>query len=112
MLLPGGVSRLLEVAPVDIVMANHVLYFWHHPAVELTQIHRGLRTGGVLALGYQLRQNMPPIAQKRFPTEGHLLYDSIDEVESLLRAAGFPVIDHLAKGPTDAPHGRLILAVA
>lgn len=111
-LIQGSVSALSEIAPADVVMANHVLYFWHEPAAEITQIHRYLRPGGLLALGYQLRQNMPPVAQKRFPEDGHLLYDSNDEVDKLTRAAGFTAVSQLLKGVPEKPGGRLTLAVA
>lgn len=111
-LIDGSASALSEIAPADVVMANHVLYFWHEPAAEFTQIHRCLRPGGLLALGYQLRQNMPPMAQKRFPEDGHLLYDSDDEVDKLARVAGFTAVSHLLKGVPEKPRGRLLLAVA
>jgi trans-aconitate methyltransferase len=111
-LIEGSTSALSEIAPADIVMANHVLYFWHEPVAEITQIHRHLRRGGLLALGYQLRQSMPQMAQKRFPEDGHLLYDSDDEVDELTRAAGFTSVSHLVKGASETPEGRLALAVA
>lgn len=111
-LIEGSAAALSGIAPADIVMANHVLYFWHQPTAEMTQIHHCLRPGGLLALGYQLRRNMPPMAQKRFPQDGHLLYDSDDEVDELTRAAGFTAVTHLVKGPPEAPQGRLALAVA
>jgi hypothetical protein len=71
-----------------------------------------LRPGGLLALGYQLRQNTPPMAQKRFPQDGHLLYGSTDEVDEVTHTAGFTAVNHLVKGPPEAPQGRLALAVA
>lgn len=111
-LIKGDSAALAGIAPVDVIVANHVLYFWHQPDVELTQLHGFLRPGGRLALGYQLRTNMPPMAQKFFPQQGHLLYDSESAVDSLLRAAGFVSIDHRLKGPPEAPEGRLALARA
>lgn len=111
-LIEGSTSALSQIAPADIVMANHVLYFWHEPVAELTQIHHHLRQGGLLALGYQLRQNMPSMAQKRFPENGDLLYDSDGEVDELTRAAGFASVSHLVKGAPEKPAGRLALAVA
>lgn len=111
-LIEGSTSALAEIAPADIVMANHVLYFWHGPVAEITQIHDHLRPGGLLALGYELRQNMPRLAQKRFPEDGHLLYDSDDEVGELTRAAGFTSVSHLVRGTSGKPEGRLALAVA
>jgi SAM-dependent methyltransferase len=93
-------------------MANHVLYFWHDPGAEMEQIRGILRPGGLLAVGYQLRRNMPQLAQKRFPPAGHLLYDSDEEVARLARAAGFSSVAHRVKGPAEAPQGRVMLAVA
>jgi SAM-dependent methyltransferase len=104
----GGVP----LAPVDLVIANHVLYFWHEPAAELARLHGFVRPGGLLALGYQLRRNMPPPAQRNFPKQGHVLYDSDGAVETLLREAGFASVAFAVMGPADAPHGRLALATA
>jgi len=109
-LLEGGTSTLAEVAPADIVMANHVVYFWHEPEAEMSAIRRNLRPGGLLALGYQLRSNMPAIAQERFPLEGHLLYESNQDLDKLLAAAGFASIDFRVRGPALAPEGRVALA--
>jgi trans-aconitate methyltransferase len=111
-LLEGGVSALSASAPADIVMANHVLYFWHDPAAEMAQIRGILRPGGLLALGYQLKPNMPAMAQRRFPPAGHRLYEADDEVSGLATAAGFGSVMHVVKGPAEAPEGRVMLATA
>jgi SAM-dependent methyltransferase len=104
-LTEGDTASLAAIAPLDVVLANHVLYFWHQPADELAAIHTALRSGGVLALGYRLRQNMPAMHQKHFPRQGHLLYDSDEQVTGLLTAAGFATISYQVKG-----HGRVALA--
>jgi SAM-dependent methyltransferase len=109
-LLEGDAASLQELAPVDLVLAAHVLYFWHRPDTELAQLYRVLRPGGLLALGYQLRSNMPPMAQRNFPKEGHLLYDSDDELSILLAGAGFTNVRFVVKGGSEAPEGRLALA--
>ena len=101
-----------ELAPLDVIVANHVLYFWHRPAGELTAIHGCLRRGGLLALGYPLRQHMPPMAQKHIPQQGHLLYESVEDVARLPRSAGFSAVSHQVQGPPAArracrPRGRL-----
>jgi trans-aconitate methyltransferase len=111
-LVRGDATALAGAAPLDLVVANHVLYFWHEPTDELTVIHGFLRPGGLLALGYQLRQSMPPMAQKHFPAQGHRLYSSDDEVAQLLGAAGFTTVTHIVKGPPEAPEGRATLATA
>lgn len=111
-LVEGGVSALGVSAPADIVMANHVLYFWADPAAELTRIRTFLQPGGLVALGYQLRQDMPSMAQRRFPVAGHRLYDTPDDVSRLASAAGFRSTAQVVKGPTEAPEGRVLLATA
>jgi trans-aconitate methyltransferase len=111
-LLEGNVGSLAELAPMDIVMANNVLYFWRKPSEELAHLHGFLRPGGVLALGYQLKQNMPKGAQTNFLKLGHLLYDSEDSVVQLLRGAGFTSVSTMFKGPADASEGHLAIATA
>jgi ubiquinone/menaquinone biosynthesis C-methylase UbiE len=109
-LIEGGVESLQGFAPVDLIVAAHVLYFWHDPTDALAQIYRALRPGGVLALGYQLRLSMPPMAQKNFPKEGHLLYDSDGAVSTLLTGAGFKDVSFFVMGDSQAPEGRLAMA--
>ncbi len=109
-LIEGDAASLQELAPVDLVVASHVLYFWHRPAVDLAHIHGALRTGGWFALGYQLGPNMPPAAQRNFPKEGHLLYESDDQIAALLEDAGFENVRFVVKGPSEAPEGRLAVA--
>ena len=109
-LLEGGVASLVEVAPVDIVAANHVLYFWQEPEAELRRIRGSLRSGGLLAIGYQLRQNMPAIAQKQFPRQGYRLYGTNEEVNALLRSAGFAEVIQSVKGSPEQPEGWLAMA--
>jgi trans-aconitate methyltransferase len=111
-LLEGGVVSVSAAAPADLVMANHVLYFWPDPAAEMTQIRSCLRPGGIMALGYQLKENMPRLAQRRFPPAGHRLYETEDEVTEVATAAGFGSAVQLIKGSADAPEGRVMLATA
>jgi trans-aconitate methyltransferase len=111
-LMEGGATALSASEPADIVMANHVLYFWQDPVAEMNQIRGFVRPGGLLALGYQLKPNMPAMAQRRFPPAGHHLYAADDEVTRLAIAAGFDSVTHLVKGPADAPEGRVMLATA
>lgn len=108
----GGIAALDVCAPADIVMANHVLYFLHDPVGDLAELHSMLRPGGLLAVGYQLRRDMPMMAQKRFPAAGHRLYETEAEVTDVAVAAGFIDVAHLVKGPPDAPEGRVLLATA
>jgi SAM-dependent methyltransferase len=111
-LLEGGTAELRASEPADVVMANHVAYFWRDPVAEMAQIRGCLRAGGLLALGYQLKQNMPAMAQKRFPPAGHRLYETVDDLTRLVTNAGFTSISHAVKGSAEAPDGRVVLAVA
>lgn len=106
----GGAEVLEQLAPIDLVVAVHVLYFWHQPLEELATIRRALRPGGRIALGYQLRLNMPPAAHRNFPKEGHRLYETDAEVSALLEQAGFSEVQIIVMGQPDAPAGLLALA--
>jgi hypothetical protein len=55
---------------------------------------------------------MPVMAQKYFPLDGHLLYETDDQVDGVLQGAGFSSISHRVKGPVSDPGGRLAIAVA
>ena len=110
-LVHGDVSAVRDLALVDLVTANHVLYFWREPEQVLSMIHECRGSAGSIALGYQLRQNMPGMAQKQFPRQGFRLYDYEREVEALLEGAGFVGISHYVKGPADRVEGRLSLAM-
>jgi hypothetical protein len=65
-----------------------------------------------MAVGYQLKENMPRLARRRFPPAGHRLYETEDEVAEVAMAAGFGSVVQLVKGPADAPEGRVMLATA
>ena len=109
-LLEGDARGLQELAPLDLVLASHVLYFWHQPAAEIALIKSALRPGGRLALGYQLKANMPRFAQQNFPKAGHMLYETDDALISAIKGAGFEKVEIAVKGPSDAPEGRLAFA--
>jgi trans-aconitate methyltransferase len=109
-LVHGDTSTALTLAPLDLIVAVHVLYFWPDPVQELTRLRAALAPNGTLALGYQLRPHMPQTAQSQFARAGHRLYDSVDEIRQLLADAGFADVDVAVKGPADSPHGHLALA--
>ncbi len=95
---------------MDLVLAVHVLYFWHLPDRDLKLVADLLAAGGRLALGYQLRRHMPVAAQRDFPTAGHKLYESDDDVRKVVEAAGFQSADVRIFGDAANPRGRLMLA--
>lgn len=109
-LAQGDTSTVQRFAPLDLIVAVHVLYFWPDPIQELNRLCTALAPQGALALGYQLGQHMPRMAQQQFPRAGHRIYGTDDEVRQILTEAGFTDIEITVKGPAAAPHGRLALA--
>jgi trans-aconitate methyltransferase len=105
----GDVTDLARLAPVDLIVAVHVLYFWADPAGELGTIREALGEGGTLALGYQTHERMPTFAQRNFPTAGHRLYDD-DAVQSLTTASGFSSTELVVKHGPSGEEGRVLLA--
>lgn len=108
----GGLESVSAVAPVDLIVAVHVLYFLHDPVIELGRLRDSLQPDGVLALGFQLRSHMPMPAQIQFPRLGHTLYETSEDVEAVLRQAGFARITVAVDGKPDEPRGFLALARA
>jgi len=87
-----------EDARFDAVLAVHVLYFWPDPSVELREIHRVLRPGGALVLGFRpddrgARASLPDSVYHLRP---------LPEIEKLLREAGFER-PRAAEKPSGAP---------
>ena len=109
-LVAGDIAKAAGYAPADLVLACHVLYFWADPVRELRRVREVLAPNGHIALGYQLRQHMPPIAQRTFPHEGFTLYDSDDQVAAVVEQAGFTRPQIRIFGASDRPMGRLALS--
>jgi hypothetical protein len=108
-LLNGDIRTAGSLGPADLIVGCHVLYFWTDPTDELRRIHQALAPSGHLALGYQLRQHMPPVTQRSFPDEGFTLYTSDDELAAILATAGFTSPEITIFGHPDSPSGRLAL---
>ena len=109
-LVTGDIAKAAGYAPAGLVLACHVLYFWPDPVRELQRIRQILAPAGHIALGYQLRQNMPPLAQRTFPREGFTLYDSDNQVAAVLEQAGFTRPEVRICGAPNRPMGRLALS--
>lgn len=109
-LFTGDADSLREQAPVDLIIAVHVLYFWHRPADSVRQLRELLSDDGRLVLGYQLKQDMPNAAQRDFPEEGHRLYDSDEEVHRVIIEAGLTPQELTVLGPPASPLGRVLIA--
>lgn len=109
-LVTGDAEAAAAYGPADLIVACHVLYFWADPVGELQRVREALAPAGHLALGYQLRQNMPPISQRAFPPQGFILYDSDDQLAAVLERAGFTSPQIRIFGAPGRPMGRLALS--
>ena len=69
-LLEGSVESLADLVPIDIVMANHVIYFWHQLPAELAQLHGFLRPGGLLAIGLSAEEQHAESRPDKLPQAG------------------------------------------
>jgi ubiquinone/menaquinone biosynthesis C-methylase UbiE len=96
-LIDGGRVRLMLADSASIpypdesfdkVVTVHTLYFWDDPRRHLRELHRVLRPGGCLAVGFNPKGTA---ATTNFPASVYSFYD-VDEVRDLLREAGFPSV--------------------
>src|SRR5262249_46089652 len=72
-------------ARFDAALAMHVVYFWREPMSDLREIHRVLRPGGRVLLGYRPRDAQ---TLATLPASVYSLR-SVAEIEEFLGEAGF-----------------------
>jgi ubiquinone/menaquinone biosynthesis C-methylase UbiE len=96
-------------ATFDLACGTHVIYFWPDPVAAVRELWRVLRPGGTLALAYQEREHMPPIALRTTGQIAARLYGP-GEVEEVVRTAGFPAVRRETHGDPASPGGFCVLA--
>lgn len=82
---------------IDKAFTINTIYFWSNPSVELTEIHRVLKTGGRFFLTVRSKSTMENIPVTQF---GFKLYDQA-LLKDLLQASGFEVKQVLEKPEPD-----------
>lgn len=103
-----GVSEHLPwpIDSFDKVYAVHTIYFWPRPARDLQEIHRVLRPGGRLVIGYRPGEDAG--FARDYPADIYNIR-SIAEIESLVSGAGFSGVETRSKL---VERGRLAWTVA
>jgi SAM-dependent methyltransferase len=93
----------------DKVSATHVVYFWPDQNATVGELRRVLRPGGVLAVGYQEQDRMPPRAARGLAAAGARLVGPGD-VEDMARRAGFGHVRVETRPGDRGPSGFCMLA--
>ena len=103
-----GVSQALPWADghFDKAYAVHTIYFWPQPARDLAEIHRVLKPGGRLVLGFRPGEDAG--FARTFPADVYNIR-TIAEVERLVSDAGFANLDTRSR---PAGHGLMAWTVA
>jgi SAM-dependent methyltransferase len=109
-LVQGEFSAVSAFAPLDLILAVHVIYFWADPVAPLQQLRAALAPSGVLALGLLLKDGMPARARESFPRIGGRVYETEADLRGVLLAAGFTSVEFRTKPDAPALRGRLALA--
>lgn len=78
-----------EAESFDKALAVHTLYFWREPSRDLRELHRVLRPGGTLLLGFRDRSAR---TEASFPAPTYRFYLP-GEVSALLCSAGFTQVE-------------------
>ncbi|MBS3915765.1 MAG: class I SAM-dependent methyltransferase [Bacteroidetes bacterium] len=81
----------------DRVLGMNIIYFWDDPKVELAEIHRVLKPGGLLVLGYRPKDKL---SKMPFTNKGFVHYNP-EDLESILAESGFENIQSVRTKEND-----------
>ncbi|HZZ34762.1 MAG TPA: class I SAM-dependent methyltransferase [Caulobacteraceae bacterium] len=99
----GPSERLpFEAESFNKALAVHTIYFWPRPERDLAELHRVMRPGGRLVLGFRPSEDGAFV--RDFPSDVYRIRP-IAEVEGLLSAAGFSGIETIRR-----PMGASLMA--
>jgi len=88
----------------DKAYAVHTIYFWPQPSDHLKEIHRVLRPGGRIVLGFRSKEHG---TTEDFPPNVYVFY-GIEDVRRMLADAGFDRIE--THTPSRLPGGLVVVA--
>ena len=70
----------------DKVLTVHTIYFWKDPSKSINELHRVMKPGARLVIGFRFDSN----AKQSFPSEVYTFFPE-DEVSSMVKEAGFSI---------------------
>lgn len=103
----GNLSHLpFEANFFNKVVSNNTIYFWQNPLQEAGELLRVLKPGGLLAIGFRTKEQLCDLNIDQI--EDIFQHYNPDELEELLRTAGFETIGLEHKQETQGAHDSFV----
>lgn len=78
---------------LDKIFTVNTIYFWKNPSNFIAEIHRVLKTNGILVIGYAQKEFMKKLP---FVNSVFSLYNT-EDINELFKNSGLQIIDHITK---------------